>query len=219
VYDVDLYCLECGYNLRGLSGDPRRCPECGHLNPMGDLELPAALITAQLRQMETNPAVSVAAVLFGSVFLALFVFALIQNAGQKHPGSDICLATPVLASILVWSSRVVSFRKSCRARPGWAEVLWVYHVYGLSLSLAVGGLLLSPLITHSLISSRAGALRTLIPVLEGLIALPAAFLTIIFLGQRAHRRLKEAMEPLQRDVAVTIARGLLRRRLVHHRSW
>src|SRR3989442_10695322 len=25
--DIDLYCLECGYNLRGLSGDPRRCPE------------------------------------------------------------------------------------------------------------------------------------------------------------------------------------------------
>ena len=36
--DRDLYCLQCGYNLRGLSGDPRRCPECGHMNPLGDIE-------------------------------------------------------------------------------------------------------------------------------------------------------------------------------------
>lgn len=28
VEDIDLYCLQCGYNLRGQSGDPRRCPEC-----------------------------------------------------------------------------------------------------------------------------------------------------------------------------------------------
>lgn len=27
--DFDLFCLTCGYNLRGLRGDPVRCPECG----------------------------------------------------------------------------------------------------------------------------------------------------------------------------------------------
>ena len=49
--DRDLYCLTCGYNLRGLSGDPVRCPECGNLNPIGDVEIPAEIITKQLRRM------------------------------------------------------------------------------------------------------------------------------------------------------------------------
>lgn len=31
--DTDRYCRLCGYNLRGLSGDSVRCPECGKLNP------------------------------------------------------------------------------------------------------------------------------------------------------------------------------------------
>lgn len=30
---LDAYCLACGYNLRGLAGDPIRCPECFHQNP------------------------------------------------------------------------------------------------------------------------------------------------------------------------------------------
>ena len=59
----DLYCLRCGYNLRGLSGDPVRCPECAFLNPLGDAEIPAALISRQLKRMETAPASCVACVL------------------------------------------------------------------------------------------------------------------------------------------------------------
>src|SRR4051812_29675363 len=27
--DAGLFCLGCGYDLRGLSGDTARCPECG----------------------------------------------------------------------------------------------------------------------------------------------------------------------------------------------
>ena len=30
--DEDLYCLSCGYNVRGLTGNPIRCPECGDSN-------------------------------------------------------------------------------------------------------------------------------------------------------------------------------------------
>jgi uncharacterized protein YxjI len=30
--DVDRFCLRCAYNLRGLAGDPVRCPECGTPN-------------------------------------------------------------------------------------------------------------------------------------------------------------------------------------------
>ncbi|MHC4235736.1 MAG: hypothetical protein ACYSUQ_11520, partial [Planctomycetota bacterium] len=36
----DLYCLECGYNLRGIAGDPRRCPECWYANSVADMRIP-----------------------------------------------------------------------------------------------------------------------------------------------------------------------------------
>jgi hypothetical protein len=58
--DRDLYCLKCGYNLRGLSGDPVRCPECGYDNPIADVEIPADLIAAQLKKMEPGVAVTIA---------------------------------------------------------------------------------------------------------------------------------------------------------------
>ena len=38
---ADVFCLNCGYNLRGLTGDPVRCPECGHSNPLAEAVLPA----------------------------------------------------------------------------------------------------------------------------------------------------------------------------------
>ncbi|MBI5865778.1 MAG: hypothetical protein HZB38_15000 [Planctomycetes bacterium] len=34
----DAPCARCGYNLRGLSGDPICCPECGGFNPRAELE-------------------------------------------------------------------------------------------------------------------------------------------------------------------------------------
>ena len=35
--DADFYCLHCAYPLRGLPGDPIRCPECFCLNPRSKL--------------------------------------------------------------------------------------------------------------------------------------------------------------------------------------
>src|SRR5262245_4320370 len=67
---IDVYCLSCGYNLRGLSGDPCRCPECAHLNPIGDLLVPAGVISRYLRALETWPAVGAGAALLGLPALA-----------------------------------------------------------------------------------------------------------------------------------------------------
>jgi hypothetical protein len=39
--DRDVYCPGCRYNLRGLTGDPLRCPECGRASTRADL-FPAA---------------------------------------------------------------------------------------------------------------------------------------------------------------------------------
>jgi hypothetical protein len=35
--DFDARCVRCGYRLRGLSGDPVRCPECFFENPRAEL--------------------------------------------------------------------------------------------------------------------------------------------------------------------------------------
>lgn len=34
----DARCMRCGYNLRGLSGDPIGCPECGFMNELRELD-------------------------------------------------------------------------------------------------------------------------------------------------------------------------------------
>ena len=48
----DLFCLSCAYNLRGLSGDPIRCPECGTENPVELLSLGVPLIVAHIQRVE-----------------------------------------------------------------------------------------------------------------------------------------------------------------------
>ena len=79
--DIDLYCLSCGYNLRGLSGDPINCPECGSLNPVGDVEIPAPIIAEQLRKMETSPAICLAAVLVFGMYVET-VAAIVRIVGS-----------------------------------------------------------------------------------------------------------------------------------------
>jgi hypothetical protein len=51
--DKDIYCLDCGYNLRGLSGMERTCPECGRCNPL-DQRLVDPAIIAKMRTKLTR---------------------------------------------------------------------------------------------------------------------------------------------------------------------
>ena len=134
--DRDLYCLTCGYNLRGLSGDPLRCPECGKLNPLGDVEIPAEIISAQLRRMETAPALCVLAVVLSVPVHALFWIGLSQVAqfGFRDAGELFCPGIPAVALLLVWLGFAASFRSSCLGKFGWKAALGKYHFYGLLLS-------------------------------------------------------------------------------------
>jgi len=76
--DEDLFCLDCGYNLRGLRGDPVRCPECGHDNDLGTVSIPASLIRTALHEMETYPTMCVA--LSVGLFLSLVISAFESDA-------------------------------------------------------------------------------------------------------------------------------------------
>jgi hypothetical protein len=217
--DVDLFCLECGYNLRGLSGDPRRCPECGHLNPVGDLELPAEAIACQLRQMESNPAICAGMALIGGPFTLLFCLALALSPPGTQVDELLCFLIPTAVAVIVWIVCVVGFRKSCRARPGWEGVLWHYHVYALGLCVLVGGPLLVPLILFGASVDHYNSTLISYFVVALAVALSVSLLVIFTLGRKAHRKLKAILEPLQREAAVNIAREILRRRIARRRVW
>lgn len=53
--ETDFFCTHCKYNLRGLRGDPVRCPECGVWNARGILFLPPEYIRSAVRSVERAP--------------------------------------------------------------------------------------------------------------------------------------------------------------------
>ena len=198
VEDIDLYCLQCGYNLRGQCGDPRRCPECFYLNPVGDLEIPAAVITAQIRRMESAPAGCVGMVLVG---VPLLIPAMLASPGFIVGGA---------IALALWIRLVVRFRFYCMVKSGWRLALVKYHVYGLAFSVAI---LVVPLLGIVLTESEQ-------PWLDHPAAFPVMVCVVIGLGLLVilgagptHAKLKAILEPLQREVAVTLARDGLRQAL------
>lgn len=105
----DLYCLECGYNLRGLAGDVRRCPECNQTFAVADLRL-AVRLPFRFRppQLETLPTLALVCVL-----VILFMVGMDPVATR---GKMLLLGL----LLLVWIAIAYGFGRSCRFRDGWA---------------------------------------------------------------------------------------------------
>jgi hypothetical protein len=211
--DTDLWCIECGYNLRGLSGDPRRCPECGCENPLGDVELPASLIRRQLRQMESAPTWCVAATVSGLPLLAVLVMVIAEGPGGAGEAL-VCTGVPTVFIIALWWMAVCRFKDSCRSRPGWRSALAMYHLYALALVLPVAaGLIGAGLWVVERSWHRIDAMSCLAGIAS------VGFLAgAILLGRVVRRRLKQIIDPLQREAAVRIAREEVRRRLLRQPS-
>lgn len=213
--DIDLYCLNCGYNLRGLSGDPRRCPECGHLNPLGDLHLPAELITKQVRRMESAPAYCVAVLLGCAVLLGFWTLIIVSDVGRGErpdPTGVICMAGGLMIGIAVWASCARAFRDACQRKPRWGHVLWSYHLTGVLLVVPVLVLLLGPMWFFEFhlegrVTTRDQEKARFVVMLGSIALTPLYILTI---GRWAHRRATREMDQLQREVAVTLAKKRLR---------
>ena len=216
--DIDLYCLSCGYNLRGLSGDPIRCPECGSLNPVGDVEIPAPIIAAQLRRMETWPATCFGAVLIMATIVGLWLFTL-QLSGSSPADSLACVAWPGGLAAIVWIVGAWRFRVSCERKPGWLGALLRYHFFG---ALLVGGMLATGVLCAWLPFALFAARRSLATASMS-ISLATLILAGILAVLRPHwalwpyRRATACIEPLQREVAVTLAREHSRKRLFRRR--
>jgi hypothetical protein len=216
--DRDLYCLTCGYNLRGLSGDPVRCPECGNLNPIGDVEIPAEIITKQLRQMETSPALCVGAMVLGAPFLLMFAAVLIAPLGGVPVELLAFTGVPALACVIAWSVGLGRFRSSCLAQRGWGRMLLAYHLWGLLLVTAVVGVMTLGVWSLSPLTAVSRSLNDRLIFSAAMIVL----CVLIVLAVRAvvrplHARLTGPMRSLQREVAVTLARDAIRRRLAQQR--
>jgi len=198
----DLYCPGCGYNLRGLPGEPVRCPECGRMCPLIEIELPAAMIKRRLVRMESASAYSVLFVYgtAGALLLALSNRGL--WAGEPEPllGWGIGVA----ATGLGLAASLATSRQSCDAHPEWPTALARYHLFGLVL------------VYHNLFIAAFGPSTRAI---GGRISTPTAYLgglmaTLVACGLWAaftYRHAVSHLRQLQRDVAVRIAREELAR--------
>jgi O-antigen/teichoic acid export membrane protein len=179
----DLYCLHCGYNLRGLPGDPRVCPECGRASSVADMRIPAELIRKQARKLETLPLLCVGAVLFGLMFGLPFLVVQPAIAGVIF-----------ILAVVCWVAFARAFARNCEHQSGWLMLIAEFHAAALlfiaPFSVWFGGCFV--LVVY------AAGWFSLVFMVAGSVVLALA----IFVYQDARRRLVV----LRRGAAVQLAR-------------
>ena len=120
--DIDLYCLNCGYNLRGLPGDPIRCPECGQSSSIAVLRAARRRVYERvLRGLDSDASFCG---VFGGVIL---LGALLSIAA---PSTFLRQLPPFVGVAgVVWSvffgANLFKYRR-CRA---WPKAFVVHHAY------------------------------------------------------------------------------------------
>ncbi|MCH8146459.1 MAG: hypothetical protein IH987_00475 [Planctomycetes bacterium] len=199
----DMFCLNCGYNLRGHSGDPVRCPECGHTNQLADLEVPAELMVRALRRMETGAA------LCGATASALFYWLLPVLAVmlfQLHPPLPLYIwvfvFAAIVASVVFWIVGVFFFRASCGGKQGWFGALWRFNalvclVVGMSVSV------IFLLWWGWLVVKASGPGIPVAEIILVIVCAPGLLLGTVWL----YRRAKHMIRRLQRETAAYYARS------------
>jgi len=184
--DTDLYCLTCGYNLRGLSGDPVRCPECGSANDLGSAVVPAHDIRSVLRAMEEAPALCLSVSLFGLVIIPLVVLI---------PWPNFLPSLVVIpGTIAGWLWAFFHTRRTFGGRKGWRRILIDFHVVAL--------LFLSffPLVWLGSALNLHGLLR--VQWISYLWICAIVGLVLLVFGLRLYWRTRERIAALQRDDAL-----------------
>jgi len=198
--DIDLYCLNCGYNLRGLPGDPVRCPECFHENARADLLCPPDEVQRRVRRMHRYAD-------FCVVISFLFVASLIGAAAAREPA---CLVCGILALPMAWGICVTHFKNACLSEPGWSRTLLRINAYGLAWVVSSAVFLsLIGLATWFLLGSKLPPLfmRAWVWVLVAVLAITVGFV----LAGRRYGRLVDELERLAR-AGVRFEQDELRRR-------
>lgn len=205
ISNLDIFCLQCGYNLHGLAGDPRRCPECGYANPLGDEALPPEIIEKYLKKMETAPTACLLSIVLALPFLVGLILSLRNTASD----SLACCIMPLLLLGIVWICAMLVFMDNCDSQRGWAAALFRYHVYGIIPLLLIGAVtfLAGYHLVQFVFSNRSGLYALwFIPDLALLVA------TVKF-SRWVRKIIRRGIEPLVRYGATRQARGDLRYRL------
>lgn len=196
--DEDLYCLECGYNLRGLSGDPIRCPECGARNDLGTIAIPAIYIQKALREMETAPTGCVA-----SAFAGATCGAVAWLVGEI----DFALWSTAIVGILVatWCATYIAMRNTYEDQPGWRRILGDFHLATLFCTVVIPLSVLALWAVDRLHPSTGFG-----PVCAGVVTVSVPCLVV---GLRVYAAARKRIAVMQRDAAVRMAREILGREL------
>jgi hypothetical protein len=202
--NVDLYCLDCGYNLRGLSGDPRRCPECGSPNPIGLTEIPKHLIKRQLRLMDLQtllmPLSLCTSLLFGVVGVGM-----VCDKFGRQSGWVLTVTAVAGLGLLGWCVR--EFRSDCGSQPGWKGLALQY-------CLLIPIMVLASVILAGLAGRLLGyVLPWQLPGWASTIVGWTIFMLALTPWGPLWRSMERRREQLQRDTARVRARNRLRRRL------
>jgi hypothetical protein len=205
----ELFCLHCGYNLRGLPGDPLRCPECGSEFPREELRLPSGLIEKQLLRLDAAPSIVLLALIaalpasliaFSNSRLPEFAYLPIEVRVSQW----LACAAPVLGlPIAVWW-----FRRTCLAGSGWLVALAAYVAW-LLLLLAM---LAVPIALVQLYAPRSGGRSGIKMWAVATAVALIAFLLVTGVAQWMHRCACEPVRRLQRAVALAMARRYLQTR-------
>lgn len=193
--DDDIYCLYCGYNLRGLSGDPRRCPECGRFNEIAQMAVPAQAITAQLRIMEQYATGCVGWALAPTVSMICLLIGIVSGSRNVTIDHYIAGITCMVLGGLATGWYMHLFRRSCAGKDGWGAVIWEYMALGLPPGTLVLLVAIAPGVSDTALLA-AGWQWIVIALLTGM--------AIIVVLTR-YKPLLEKKDRLQREVAVEIA--------------
>lgn len=126
--DRDLYCPACNYNLRGLTGEPFRCPECGGQFLRYELRVPKqrrVLTCLELKRRYLGGCADLCAMAVLPGLLGAWGFAFASTYTRP-------LFMPVtITSAIIWLAGFTLFARGCHGLPKWGWALAVYHVAGI----------------------------------------------------------------------------------------
>lgn len=192
VIKENIYCLSCGYNLRGLSGDPIRCPECGELNNLKTAMVPAKYIHKILVKMETAPTMCLTS------FMVIVVILILAESIEYG-----CYLIAVLLFTLLWILSYFRMKKVYENKHGWKQILVDYHISGIICLIPIPLFLMFVRLGNYTIHE----IPNWALIASAIISIPS-----FSIGLQLYKKTNKQIIEFQKDKAVQIAREISRKK-------